>query len=59
VLVEEREAAAALLIRAGWRVAIARADRSVSEVWQALNGPGDAAAQPFASLIRPTSGVQA
>jgi uncharacterized protein (DUF58 family) len=59
VLVEEREAAAALLVRAGWRVAIARADRSVSDVWQALSGPAGTAAQPFAPLTRPTSGVQA
>jgi uncharacterized protein (DUF58 family) len=59
VLVEEREAAAALLVRAGWRVAIARADRSVSDVWHELSGPDSSAAQPFASLIRPTSGVQA
>jgi uncharacterized protein (DUF58 family) len=36
---DEREAAVALLTGAGWRVAVARADRSVAEVWQSLGDP--------------------
>jgi uncharacterized protein (DUF58 family) len=59
VLTEEREAAATMLSRAGWRVAIARADRSVSDVWQDLGdsvGPG---ARPLAPLGRPASGAPA
>jgi hypothetical protein len=37
-----REAAATLLRAAGWRVAVARADRSVAEVWAALGAPAPA-----------------
>jgi hypothetical protein len=59
VLVDEREAAVDMLVKAGWRVAVARADRSVSDVWQALGGPGGAAARPFASSARPGSGAPA
>ena len=39
VLAAQREDAAALLRAAGWRVAVARADRSVAEVWAALGDP--------------------
>jgi uncharacterized protein (DUF58 family) len=56
---EQREAAAALLTRAGWRVAVARADRSVSDVWQSLGGPGSAGAQAFAAAGRPVAGAPA
>jgi uncharacterized protein (DUF58 family) len=59
VLVEEREAAAALLGKAGWRVAVARADRSVSDVWQALGEPGGAGGRPWATSVFPTSGIPA
>jgi uncharacterized protein (DUF58 family) len=41
VLAGQREDAAALLRSAGWRVAVARADRSVAEIWSSL---GDAVA---------------
>ena len=44
VLAAQREDAAALLRAAGWRVAVAGADRSVAEVWAAL---GDPAAGPL------------
>ncbi|UOY02919.1 DUF58 domain-containing protein [Blastococcus sp. PRF04-17] len=40
VLARQREDAAALLRQAGWRVAIAGADRSVGDVWAELGGPG-------------------
>ena len=40
----QREDAAALLRAAGWRVAVARADTTVAEVWAALGGPAQAAA---------------
>jgi uncharacterized protein (DUF58 family) len=39
VLAAQREDAAALLRAAGWRVAVAGADRSVAEVWAALGEP--------------------
>jgi uncharacterized protein (DUF58 family) len=39
VLTAQREAAAALLRRAGWRVAIATAGLSVGDVWEALGAP--------------------
>ena len=48
VLARQREDAAALLRRAGWRVAVARADRSVAEVWAALGGPAAARGFPGA-----------
>src|SRR4051812_37705959 len=38
-LARQRDDAAALLRSAGWRVAIARADQSVADVWTALGGP--------------------
>jgi uncharacterized protein (DUF58 family) len=38
-LASQREDAATLLRAAGWRVAFARADRSVAEVWAALGSP--------------------
>jgi uncharacterized protein (DUF58 family) len=38
-LVAQREDAATLLRAAGWRVEVARADRSVAEVWAALGAP--------------------
>ncbi|MDQ1531896.1 MAG: hypothetical protein QOE37_2001, partial [Microbacteriaceae bacterium] len=56
---DDREAAAALLTAAGWRVAIGRADRAVSHVWQSLGGPVSAAAQEFASSAPPASGAWA
>jgi len=43
-LAAQREDAATLLRAAGWRVAFARADRSVEEVWAALGAPAQAAA---------------
>jgi uncharacterized protein (DUF58 family) len=39
-LARQRNDAAALLRAAGWRVAIARADQSVADVWTALGEPG-------------------
>jgi hypothetical protein len=39
VLAGHRDDAAALLRSAGWRVAVATADRSVADVWAALGGP--------------------
>jgi uncharacterized protein (DUF58 family) len=39
VLGRQREDAAALLRRAGWRVAVARADKPVADVWAELGGP--------------------
>jgi uncharacterized protein (DUF58 family) len=38
-LAAQREDAATLLRAAGWRVAVARADRSVADVWAALGAP--------------------
>ncbi|HET6394076.1 MAG TPA: hypothetical protein VFG13_14720, partial [Blastococcus sp.] len=40
----QREDAATLLRAAGWRVAVARADTTVAEVWAALGGPAQAEA---------------
>jgi len=40
-LASQREDAAALLRAAGWRVAVARADRSVADVWADLGGPAE------------------
>ncbi|MGY1804665.1 DUF58 domain-containing protein [Blastococcus sp. SYSU D00922] len=45
-LATQRADAATLLRAAGWRVAVARADLTVAEVWAALGGPAPAA--PFA-----------
>jgi uncharacterized protein (DUF58 family) len=42
VLAKQREDAATLLRSAGWRVAVARADRSVAEVWSTLGGAAGA-----------------
>jgi uncharacterized protein (DUF58 family) len=39
VLAGQREDALSLLRQAGWRVAVARADRTVAEVWAALGEP--------------------
>ena len=39
VLAAQRDDAAALLRAAGWRVAVARADHTVDEVWSDLGGP--------------------
>jgi hypothetical protein len=36
----QRDDAADLLRAAGWRVAVARADQSVADVWSTLSGPG-------------------
>ncbi|MGZ4641660.1 MAG: DUF58 domain-containing protein [Blastococcus sp.] len=44
-LAGQREAAAALLRASGWRVAIARADQTVPEVWEALTGPAGRVAE--------------
>jgi uncharacterized protein (DUF58 family) len=44
VLVRQREDAATLLRSANWRVAVARADRSVADVWSTLGGPAGAPA---------------
>ena len=46
-LSRQRDEAAALLRAAGWRVAVARADRSVEEVWAELTGPAPVAARPL------------
>jgi uncharacterized protein (DUF58 family) len=52
VLAGQREDAASLLRSAGWRVAVAGADRSVADVWSALGGavpaarPADALGAP-------------
>ena len=48
VLAVQRDDAAALLRAAGWRVAVARADRAVAEVWSDLGGPA-AGPSPAAS----------
>jgi hypothetical protein len=55
----EREAAAALLAAAGWRVAVARSDRSVADVWELLGGPGRAGAPAFAAAGRLAPGTPA
>jgi uncharacterized protein (DUF58 family) len=49
-LAAQREDAATLLRAAGWRVAFARADRSVEEVWAALGAPAQAAARTVPGL---------
>ncbi|HLM06223.1 MAG TPA: DUF58 domain-containing protein [Blastococcus sp.] len=50
-LARQRDDAADLLRSAGWRVAIARADRTVADVWTSLGGPGAApAAKPVAGV---------
>jgi uncharacterized protein (DUF58 family) len=41
-LAGQREDAATLLRAAGWRVAVARADLTVAEVWATLGGPAEA-----------------
>jgi hypothetical protein len=50
VLAAQREDAAALLRAAGWRVAVASADRSVAEVWASLGDPVDAPSVPAGPL---------
>jgi len=56
VLEGQRADAAALLRAAGWRVAVAGADRSVGDVWAALGGEsGIPAASPAATLPPPVS----
>jgi uncharacterized protein (DUF58 family) len=50
VLATQREEAAALLRAAGWRVAVARADRTVAEIWAALGAPLQAEAVSVAEL---------
>jgi uncharacterized protein (DUF58 family) len=55
VLAGQREDAATLLRTAGWRVAVAGADRSVADVWAALGGePATPAASPAATLGAPS-----
>jgi uncharacterized protein (DUF58 family) len=52
VLTSQREDAATLLRSAGWRVAVASADRSVAEVWATLGGavaPPSGVPDPVAS----------
>jgi uncharacterized protein (DUF58 family) len=49
-LATQREDAATLLRAAGWRVAVARADRSVDEVWSALGALVQAAPVTVAGL---------
>jgi uncharacterized protein (DUF58 family) len=49
-LATQREAAATLLRAAGWRVAVARADRSVAEVWADLGAPAEAERVTVAGL---------
>jgi uncharacterized protein (DUF58 family) len=39
VLARQRDGAVALLRQAGWRVSVARADRTVADVWAELGGP--------------------
>jgi len=51
VLAGQRDAAAALLRAAGWRVAVAGADRSVAEVWAELGGPVGASADPSSATL--------
>jgi uncharacterized protein (DUF58 family) len=47
VLTSSREDAAALLRSAGWRVAVARADLSIADVWSSLGGaPGSPTTSP-------------
>jgi uncharacterized protein (DUF58 family) len=42
VLARQRDEAVALLRAAGWRVAVARADRAVADVWAELGDPANA-----------------
>ncbi|TQN43425.1 uncharacterized protein (DUF58 family) [Blastococcus colisei] len=49
-LAAAREDAATLLRTAGWRVAVARADRTVAEVWAELGGPLQAETTTVAEL---------
>ena len=44
-LAGQRDAAAALLRASGWRVAVARADQSVPDVWAALAAPAGRASE--------------
>jgi uncharacterized protein (DUF58 family) len=55
VLARQRDDAAALLRQAGWRVAVARADRSVAEVWAELGGPAAASGASPAAAARVAS----
>ena len=48
-LARQRDEAAALLRAGGWRVAIARADQAVAEVWAQLGPSPEAAARPAAA----------
>jgi uncharacterized protein (DUF58 family) len=52
-LAAERDAAAALLRAAGWRVVVARADQSVPAVWAALGGPAGRASAGRETLGTP------
>jgi uncharacterized protein (DUF58 family) len=68
-LARQRDDAATLLRQAGWRVAIARADRTVADIWSELgglgrtgaaHGPSPAAAAALASTAAGTTpGAQA
>ena len=49
-LAAQRDDAAALLRAAGWRVAVARADRSIAEVWADLGTPAQAERVTVAGL---------
>jgi uncharacterized protein (DUF58 family) len=44
---QQRDDAAQLLLAAGWRVAVARADQTIAEVWATLGGPGTSASSPL------------
>jgi uncharacterized protein (DUF58 family) len=57
VLDSQREAAAALLRAAGWRVAVARADSPVAEVWSDLGAPVDLPSVPPARTGTVASGT--
>jgi len=50
VLARQRDDAAELLRQAGWRVAVARADRSVAEIWAELGGPAGASPMTAAAM---------
>jgi len=50
VLARQRDDAAVLLRQAGWRVAVARADRSVAEIWAELGGPSGASPTAAAAM---------
>jgi uncharacterized protein (DUF58 family) len=49
-LATQREEAATLLRAAGWRVAVARADLTVADVWAGLGGPAQADPPTVAAL---------